>query len=257
MLLVIDVGNTNIVLGIYAGTTLQRSWRITTDKRRTVDEYAVLVGDLFNMAGISFADVKDVVISCVVPPLLATLEGLCADYFKLKALVVGPEIKTGMPILYANPREVGSDRIVNAVAAYEKHRCSLIVIDFGTATTFDFITEQGEYLGGAIAPGIGISAEALFERASKLPRVEFVAPPTVIARNTINSIQSGLIYGYAGLVDGIVSRMQQESKEEALVIATGGLAPLIAPISRTIAQVDANLTLDGLLLLHQRNAGAL
>lgn len=257
MLLVIDVGNTNIVLGIYAGTTLQRSWRISTDKRRTVDEYAVLVRDLFALEGIGFATVKDVVISCVVPPLLATLERLCADYFQLKALVVGSGIKTGMPILYDNPQEVGADRIVNAVAAYEKHRCSLIVIDFGTATTFDFITAQGEYLGGAIAPGIGISAEALFEKASKLPRVEFAAPPTVIARNTVNSMQAGLLYGYAGLVDGIVSRMQQESNDEALVVATGGLAPLIAPISRTINQVDANLTLDGLLLLHQRNAGAL
>ncbi|MBE0503692.1 MAG: type III pantothenate kinase [Desulfuromonadales bacterium] len=257
MLLVIDVGNTNIVLGIYDGITLQHSWRITTDKRRTVDEYAVLVRDLFALAEIGFTDVKDVVISCVVPPLMATLERLCTDYFQLKALVVGSGIKTGMPILYDNPQEVGADRIVNAVAAYEKHRCCLIVIDFGTATTFDFITAQGEYLGGAIAPGIGISAEALFEKASKLPRVEFVAPPTVIARNTVNSMQAGLIYGYAGLVDGIVSRMQQESNDEALVVATGGLASLIAPISRTINQVDANLTLAGLLLLHQRNAGAL
>jgi len=254
MLLVIDVGNTNTVLGIYAGTTLQRSWRITTDKRRTVDEYAILIHELFNLAGIDFVDVKNVVISCVVPPMLSILDGLCRDYFKLKAVVVGPGIKTGMPILYDNPREVGADRIVNAVAAYEKHRCALIVVDFGTATTFDYISARGEYLGGAIAPGIGISAEALFERASKLPRVEFTAPPVIIARNTVNSIQAGLIYGYAGLVDGIVSRMKEEAREEALVLATGGLASLIAPFTASITEVDTNLTLEGLLLIHQRNS---
>lgn len=253
MLLVIDVGNTNTVLGMYSGEELQRSWRITTDKRRTTDEYAMLIHELFNISGFGFVDVKDVVISCVVPPMLATLEGLCRDYFKLKAMVVGPVIKTGMPILYDNPREVGADRIVNAVAAYEKHHCSLIVVDFGTATTFDYISDRGEYLGGAIAPGIGISAEALFERASKLPRVEFIPPPTVIARNTVNSIQAGLIYGYAGLVDGIVSRMKSEGKDEPLVIATGGLSTLIAPFTQSITHLDANLTLDGLLIIYKRN----
>lgn len=253
MLLVIDVGNTNTVLGIYAGETLQRSWRITSDKRRTVDEYAMLIHNLFSVAEISFADVRDVIISCVVPPMLTTLEGLCRDYFKRRAIVVGPGVKTGMPILYDNPREVGADRIVNAVAAFEKYHCSLIVVDFGTATTFDYISLRGEYLGGAIAPGIGISAEALFERASKLPRVEFSAPPVAIARNTVNSIQAGLIYGYAGLVDGLVNRMKAESREEPLVVATGGLAPLIAPFSQTIAQVASDLTLDGLRIIYQRN----
>lgn len=254
MILAIDVGNTNTVLGLYSEGTLLRCWRITSDKQRTADEYAVLVHELFEMAGFGFGDVKGGVISCVVPPILAALERLCRNYFKLQAVVVGPEVETGMPILYDHPREVGADRIVNAVAAYEKYRCSLIVIDFGTATTFDYITGRGEYLGGAIAPGIGISAEALFERTSKLPRVEFVAPPGVIARNTVHSIQSGLIYGYAGLVDGIVNRMRQEGRDTPLVIATGGLAPLIAPISETIAEVDANLTLEGMLLIYQRNA---
>lgn len=258
MLLVIDVGNTNTVLGMYAGETLERSWRITTDKLRTVDEYAMLINDLFGLSGFAFGDVRHVVISCVVPPLLSTLEGLCRDYFKLKPVVVGPGIRTGMPILYDNPREVGADRIVNAVAAFEKHRRSLIVVDFGTATTFDYITPRGEYQGGAIAPGLGISAEALFERASKLPRVEFAAPPSVIARNTVNSIQAGLIFGYAGLVDGIVQRMKQETRDEPLVVATGGLATLIAPFAQTIALTDPDLTLEGLLLIHQRNlvAGA-
>lgn len=258
MLLVIDVGNSNTVLGMYQEESLVRSWRVTTDKSRTVDEYAMLIHELFQLSDIHFTDIRDVIISCVVPPMMGTLEGLCSGYFLLKPYVVGPGIKTGMPIQYDNPKEVGADRIVNAVAAYEKYRRSLIVVDFGTATTFDYITPRGEYQGGAIAPGLGISAEALFERASKLPRVEFAAPPSVIARNTVNSIQAGLIFGYAGLVDGIVQRMKQETRDEPLVVATGGLATLIAPFAQTIALTDPDLTLEGLLLIHQRNlvAGA-
>ena len=253
MLLVIDVGNTHTVLGLYRDTQLVRHWRIATEKSRTADEYAMLIHELFRLSDIHFPDVADVIISCVVPPLLEPLEELCAEYFRRKPYLVGPGIKTGMPILYDNPREVGADRIVNAVAAYEKYRRSLIIVDFGTATTFDYLSERGEYLGGAIAPGLGISAEALFTRASKLPRVEFCKPPQVIAKNTVNSIQSGIFYGYVGLVDGIVQRMQQEARDKPLVVATGGLAGQIAPASQTIDEVDKLLTLEGLRILYHRN----
>lgn len=253
MLLVIDVGNTNTVLGLYRGDELVRDWRLTTSKSRTVDEYAMVIHELFVLSQLHFTDISAVIISSVVPPMMNTLEGLCRQYLKLKPLVVGPGIKTGMPILYDNPKEVGADRIVNAVAAYESVRKGLIVVDFGTATTFDAVSERGEYLGGAIAPGLNVSADALFERASKLPRVEFARPPQVLAKNTVNSIQAGLFYGYAGLVDGIVARMKAEMPGKPVVVATGGLANAISESTELIDRVEPNLTLEGLRIIFQRN----
>lgn len=253
MLLVIDVGNSNIVLGIYAGERLIRDWRISTDKAKTTDEYAILVHELFRIAGIGFADIDAIIISSVVPTLTGVLEKLSVGYFGFRPYVIGPGIKTGMPILYDNPKEVGADRIVNAVAGYEKYRTSLIIVDFGTATTFDYVNRKGEYCGGAIAPGLMISMEALFQKASKLPRVEIVSPPTVIAKNTVSSMQAGIFYGYVGLVDEIVNRMRRESKDTPRVIATGGLASLITPESKTIEAIEEYLTLEGLRILYNRN----
>ena len=253
MLLVIDVGNSNIVLGIYAGEELVKDWRVSTDKSKTTDEYGILIHDLFRLADIDFRLVQGIIISSVVPTLTGVLEKLALQYFGFKPYVVGPGIKTGMSIHYDNPKEVGADRIVNAVAGYEKYRDSLIIVDFGTATTFDYVNKKGEYCGGAIAPGLMISMEALFQKASKLPRVEILKPPSIVAKNTLNSMQAGIFYGYVGLVDEIVTRMKSECRDSPQVIATGGLAGLIAPESRTISIVEEYLTLDGLRILYQRN----
>jgi type III pantothenate kinase len=234
---------------------LRDSFRVQTEKDRTGDEYGLQLKALFDFAGLRMADVHDVIVSSVVPPMAFPLEQMSKRFFGRKPLFVGPGAKTGMPILYDNPREVGADRIVNAVAAYDKWPQGLVIVDFGTATTFDAVTPKGEYLGGAIAPGIAISMEALFHRASKLPRVAFEKPEHVVGRNTVASMQSGLVYGYVGLVDGICARMKEELGFPVKVIATGGLAPLIGSVSKQIEVVDDQLTLDGLKIIYQRNAG--
>lgn len=250
MIFVIDVGNTNIVMGVYRGGQLVCDWRVRTERNATEDEFNVLVRGLFAMDGIAPEAVARTVISCVVPPMVTILDAFCRKYLGHAPQWVNAATYDRMPIRYHNPADVGADRIVNAVAAYHKYRSSLIIIDFGTATTFDAVSEQGEYLGGAISPGIQIAAEALFQKASKLPRVEiFRAPPRVIGKDTAGSIQSGVIFGYAGLVDGMVARMRREMGGAPRVIATGGLAPLMKDVAESIQAVEPALTLEGLRLI--------
>lgn len=253
MLLAIDIGNTNIVLGTYREEELVACWRLATDVHKMADEYAVLLHSLFSNEGLSKSEIKGAAISCVVPPLLPIFQEICREHLRVEPLVVGPGIKTGVRILIDNPRELGADRIVNAIAARRLYGTPAIVIDFGTATTFDVISREGDYLGGAIAPGIGISAEALYREAAQLPRIELTVPKKVIGKNTVASMQSGVLFGYVALVEGMVERIEEELGEEAKVIATGGLAGVIARETSTIQLVNLNLTLEGLRLIYEMN----
>lgn len=253
MLLVVDVGNTNIVYGLFEGERLVHQFRVESSRGRTADEYAVVVRQLLAMRGVEAGSVTASIIASVVPSLTEPMRDLVKRAFGHEPAVVGPGIKTGMAILYENPREVGADRIVNAVAAYERFHEGCIVVDFGTATTFDCVTPKGEYLGGVICPGIQISADALFSRAAKLPRVEIAKPPKVVGRNTQHSMQSGIVYGYVALVDGLVERLTEELGFPCRVVATGGLARVIAPLAKRIEHVDDDLTLTGLRIIHERN----
>ncbi|MBP1967241.1 type III pantothenate kinase [Paenibacillus aceris] len=254
MILVIDVGNTNIVLGLYKGRTLLHHWRVSTNRSATVDEYGMQLYSLFQHSGIKFSEVEGVIVSSVVPPLVSVMENLCLHYLKRTPFTVGPGIKTGLNVRVDNPKEVGADRIVNAVAALELYGAPCIIVDFGTATTYDYIDPAQQLVGCAIAPGIGISTEALYQKAAKLPRIELVKPKSVVGRNTVTAMQAGIIYGYVGQVDGIVERVKQEFNVNPTVIATGGLAELISSESRTIQIVNPLLTLQGLQMIYEKNA---
>lgn len=254
LIFVLDVGNTNIVLGVYDGEKLKFHWRMETSRSKTEDEYGMLIKALFEHVGLRFEHINGIIISSVVPPIMFTLERMCKKYFQEKPLIVGPGIKTGLNIKYENPREVGADRIVNAVAGIHEYGSPLIIVDFGTATTFCYINEKAEYMGGVIAPGIGISTEALYSKAAKLPRIEITHVDDIIGKNTVAAMQAGILFGFVGQVEGIVKRIKEKSKEEPTVIATGGLANLIATETSMIEIVDQDLTLKGLQLIYKRNA---
>ncbi|WMX55815.1 type III pantothenate kinase [Peribacillus sp. R9-11] len=253
MIFVLDVGNTNTVLGVYDEDILKYHWRIETSRNKTEDEYGMVIKSLLQHEGLSFDQFDGIIISSVVPPIMFALERMCKKYFGIKPLIVGPGIKTGLNIKYENPREVGADRIVNAVAGIQEYGSPLIIVDFGTATTYCYINEDKQYMGGAIAPGINISTEALYSKAAKLPRIEINRPDGVIGKNTVSAMQAGILYGYVGQVEGIVNRIKAQSNLEPMVIATGGLATLIANESTVIDVVEPFLTLKGLQLIYKRN----
>lgn len=262
MLLVIDVGNTQTVIGVYEGEVLAHHVRLSTERGRTEDEYGVLLRELLGEKGVALSELKAAVLASVVPPLTAVFTRMCESRLGAAPLVVGPGIKTGMPVLYESPRDVGADRIVNGVAGYERWRTApggpygVIIVDFGTATTFDLVSPKGEYLGGAIAPGVMISTEALFLRASKLPRVDLAVPNSSIGKSTVTSMQAGILFGYVALVEGLVARMKGELDFVPKVMATGGLARLIADHATCIEEVDDFLTLKGLRVIYERNQHA-
>lgn len=257
MVLLVDVGNTNIVLGVHNGKDYIASWRISTDPKKTSDEYSIQVMQLFAQSNLMPKDIKGIIVSSVVPNVMHSLENMLKKCFNIEPIIVGPGVKTGINIKYDNPKEVGADRIVNAVAAFEIYKKSLVIIDFGTATTFCALTKNGDYLGGCIVPGIKISSDALFDRAAKLPRVELELPKSVICKNTVTSMQAGILYGYIGQVEYIVSKMKKEMKkvidDEPLIVATGGLAKLIAKETDAIDKVDSDLTLEGLKMIYYKN----